>query len=104
MALGSGVDGSRITKTGVGIYRKSVALLTTDSVWLTFTSLLEPTTNLQYGVEKEIRAKPCLAGQPRTDLPKTTAKIPAVAIGVVNLISSIVSCSSTYVIASIIKP
>ena len=104
MALGGGVDGSRITKTGVGIYKKSVARLTTDSAWLTFTSLPEPTTNLRYGVEKEIRAKPCSAGHPRPDLPKTAAEIPVVAIGVVNLIGSIVSCSNTYVIASIIKP
>ena len=80
MALGGGVDGSRITKTGVGIYKKSVARLTTDSAWLTFTSLPEPTTNLRYGVEKEIRAKPCSAGHPRPDLPKTAAEIPVVAM------------------------
>lgn len=80
MALGGGVDGSRITKTGVGIYKKSVARLTTDSVWLTFTSLLDPTANLWYRIEKEIRAKPCLASQPRPDLPKTTAEIPVVAM------------------------
>ena len=80
MALGGGVDGSRITKTGVGIYKKSVARLTTDSVWLTFTSLLDPTTNMRYGVEKEIRAKPCSAGHPRPDPLKTAVEIPAVAM------------------------
>ena len=80
MALGGGVDGSRITKASVGIYKKSVAHLATDSVLLTFTSLLEPTTNLRYGVEKEIRAKPCSAGRPRPDPPKTTVEIPAVAM------------------------
>ena len=80
MALGGGVDGSRITKASVGIYRKSVALLTTDSVWLTFTSLLDPTANLWCRIEKEIMAKPCSAGHPRPDLPKTTVEIPAVAM------------------------
>lgn len=27
-------------------------------------SLLEPVSNLRHGIEKEIRAKPCLAGRP----------------------------------------
>jgi hypothetical protein len=31
-------------------------------------SLLEPVSNLRHGIEKEIRAKPCLAGRPSPGL------------------------------------
>lgn len=49
-------------------------------------SLLEPVSNLRHSIEKEIRAKPCLAGHPSPEL--WTAVAEAIVVEVVAAITA----------------